>query len=118
MKSNVQNRAPPTLLPVLPPRVTLLSQTKACRPSHAAYKITYGVEEMTLVHNLRITYILVRKIRREREHERNMRKLPAPVAALSKEIMALLRSNTGIVGSNPTQSIDVCPHLCCVVLCM
>jgi hypothetical protein len=41
-------------------------------------------------------------------------------AALSKAWIVIARSNTGIVGSNPTQGIDVCVLLFCVwvVLCV
>jgi len=45
-----------------------------------------------------------------------VRKTPAPVAALSKARTVCDRSNTGIVGSNPAQGMDVCPRfsvLCC-----
>jgi hypothetical protein len=42
------------------------------------------------------------------------------VAARSKSRTVLARSNAGIVGSNPTQSMDVCVYLfcVCVVLCV
>jgi hypothetical protein len=42
------------------------------------------------------------------------------MAALSKAWTASTRSNTRIVGSNPTQGMDVCVHLTCVclVLCI
>jgi hypothetical protein len=46
--------------------------------------------------------------------------LPIPVAARSKTWTLLLRSNTGVVGSNPTRNMDVCLRLfcVCVVLCV
>jgi hypothetical protein len=42
------------------------------------------------------------------------------MAALSKALTALVCSNTGIVGSNPTQGMYVCVRLFCVyvVLCV
>jgi hypothetical protein len=45
---------------------------------------------------------------------------PITVAAGSKAWSALARSNGGIVGSNPTQGMDVCVRLFCVyvVLCV
>jgi hypothetical protein len=44
---------------------------------------------------------------------------PTTVAALSKAWIVFVRSNTEIVGSNPTQSMDVCvPLFCiCVLVC-
>jgi hypothetical protein len=44
---------------------------------------------------------------------------PITVAARSKAGNVFARSNTGIVGSNPTQGMDVCLRLfcVCVVLC-
>jgi hypothetical protein len=38
--------------------------------------------------------------------------MPSTVAALSKAWNASARSNTGIVGSNPTQGMDACLCLC------
>jgi hypothetical protein len=38
------------------------------------------------------------------------------MAALSKASTVFARSNAGIVGSNPTQGMDVCVH--CVVVCV
>jgi hypothetical protein len=38
------------------------------------------------------------------------------VAALSKAWTVFARSNTGIVGSNPTWGVDVCVRLFCVVM--
>jgi len=35
--------------------------------------------------------------------------------ARSKTCIAFYRSNTGIVGSNPTWSSDVCVHFCVVL---
>jgi hypothetical protein len=50
-----------------------------------------------------------------------MRSTPITVAARSKAWIVFTRSNTEIVGSNPTQGIDVC-IVClfcvCVVLCV
>jgi hypothetical protein len=45
---------------------------------------------------------------------------PITVAARSKASTVFARSNTGIVGSNPTRGMDVCLHLfcVCVVLCV
>jgi hypothetical protein len=43
-------------------------------------------------------------------------KLPITVAARSKAWTVFVRSNAGIVGSNPTQDIDVC--LCLFCVCM
>jgi hypothetical protein len=45
---------------------------------------------------------------------------PITVAARSKPWTFFSRSNTGIVGSNPTQGMDVCLRLFCdyVVLCV
>jgi hypothetical protein len=40
---------------------------------------------------------------------------PVPVAARSKPRTAFDRSNTGIVGSNPTRDVDLCP--CFSVFC-
>jgi hypothetical protein len=42
------------------------------------------------------------------------------VAPRSEAWTVFARSNAGIVGSNPTQSMDVCVHLfcVCVVLCV
>jgi hypothetical protein len=42
------------------------------------------------------------------------------VAAQSKALTVFARSDTGIVGSNPTQGVDVCVLLFCVcaVLCV
>jgi hypothetical protein len=43
---------------------------------------------------------------------------PVPVAAPSEALSVFDRSNTGIVRSNPTRGIDVCPRfsvLCCPV---
>jgi hypothetical protein len=44
---------------------------------------------------------------------------PITVAARSKAWNVLARSNAGIVGSNPTQDVNVCLRLfsVCVVLC-
>jgi hypothetical protein len=42
--------------------------------------------------------------------------LLVPMAARSEARTVFCRSNTGIVGSNPTQGMDVCPRfsvLCC-----
>jgi hypothetical protein len=39
---------------------------------------------------------------------------PITVAARSKAWTVFARSNTGIVGSNPTQRMDVCLRLFCV----
>jgi hypothetical protein len=46
--------------------------------------------------------------------------LPSTVAARSKAWTVFARSNTGIVGSNPTRGMDVCVRsFCvCVVLCV
>jgi hypothetical protein len=46
--------------------------------------------------------------------------VPTTVAAQSKEWTVFARSNTGIVGSNPTWGMDVCVRLfyVCVVLCV
>jgi hypothetical protein len=45
--------------------------------------------------------------------------VPTTVAAQSKAWTVFARSNTGIVGSNPTQGMVVCVRLfCCVVLCV
>jgi hypothetical protein len=44
--------------------------------------------------------------------------VPVPVAERSEERTVFGRSNTGIVGSNPTRGMDVCPRfsvLCCPV---
>jgi hypothetical protein len=45
---------------------------------------------------------------------------PITVAAQSKAWTVFARSNTGIVGSNPTQGMDVCMRLfcVCVLLCV
>jgi hypothetical protein len=45
---------------------------------------------------------------------------PVTVAALSKAWIVFARSDTGIVGSNPTQGMAVCVRLfcVCVVLCL
>jgi hypothetical protein len=45
---------------------------------------------------------------------------PITVAARSKARTSFARSNAGIVGSNPTQCMDVCVRLFCVyvVLCV
>jgi hypothetical protein len=40
--------------------------------------------------------------------------MPITVAALSNARTVFARSNSGIVGSNPTQGIDACLHLFCV----
>jgi hypothetical protein len=43
---------------------------------------------------------------------------PVPLAARSKARNVFVRSNTGIVGSNPARGTDVCPRfsvLCCPV---
>jgi hypothetical protein len=43
---------------------------------------------------------------------------PVPVAERSEARTVLGRLNTGIVGSNPTRGMDVCPRisvLCCPV---
>jgi hypothetical protein len=40
--------------------------------------------------------------------------LPITVAALSRASTDFARSDTGIVGSNPTRGMDVCVHLFCV----
>jgi hypothetical protein len=44
---------------------------------------------------------------------------PITMAARSKAWTVFVRSNTTIVGSNPTQGMDICVRLCCVcvVLC-
>jgi hypothetical protein len=46
--------------------------------------------------------------------------VPIPVAAWSKALIIFAPSNAGIVGSNPTQDMDVCVRLFCgyVVLCV
>jgi hypothetical protein len=48
--------------------------------------------------------------------------MPVTVAEKPKECTAFARSEAGIVGSNPTQGMDVwcvCPFFCvCVVLCL
>jgi hypothetical protein len=45
--------------------------------------------------------------------------LPIKVAAGSEAWTVFARSNTGIVGSNPTWGMDICVHLFCyVVLCV
>jgi hypothetical protein len=46
--------------------------------------------------------------------------LPISVAARAKAWTVFARSNTGIVGSNPTQGMDACVRLLCVcvVLCI
>jgi hypothetical protein len=51
---------------------------------------------------------------------RHMNKEPITVIARSKACNVFARSNTGIVGSNPTQGMDVCVLLffVCVVLCV
>jgi hypothetical protein len=44
--------------------------------------------------------------------------LPVPMAERSKAPTVFGRSNTGIMGSNPTRGMDVCPRfsmLCCPV---
>jgi len=41
--------------------------------------------------------------------------MPVPVAAQSEARTIFGRSNTGIVGLNPTRGMDVCPR--CVFLC-
>jgi hypothetical protein len=50
-----------------------------------------------------------------------LKNISAPVteAARSKAQNVFVRSNTGIVGSNPTQGMDVCPDFSrvCVLLC-
>jgi hypothetical protein len=45
---------------------------------------------------------------------------PVTVAARSKAWNVFTRSDAGIVGSNPTQVMDVCVHLfcVCVALCL
>jgi hypothetical protein len=45
--------------------------------------------------------------------------IPVTVAARSNALNVFVRSNTGIVGSNPTRGMDVCPRFfcVCVVLC-
>jgi hypothetical protein len=45
---------------------------------------------------------------------------PITVTAPSKSWTVFARSNTGVVGSNPTQGMDVCVRLFCVyvVLCI
>jgi hypothetical protein len=43
---------------------------------------------------------------------------PITVAARYKACTVFARSNTGIMGSNPTHGIDVCVRLVCVVLCI
>jgi hypothetical protein len=40
--------------------------------------------------------------------------VPSTVAARSKALNVLVRSNAGIVGLNPTRGIDVCVRLFCV----
>jgi hypothetical protein len=45
-------------------------------------------------------------------------KMPIAVAALSKVRTVFVRSNAGIVGSNPTQGMDVCVRLFCVCVVM
>jgi hypothetical protein len=40
--------------------------------------------------------------------------LPITVAAVSKARTVFARSNAGIVGSNPTQGMDVCVRVFCV----
>jgi len=45
-------------------------------------------------------------------------KEPVPMAELSEARIVFGRSKTGIVGSNPTRGMDVCPRfsvLCCPV---
>jgi hypothetical protein len=46
--------------------------------------------------------------------------LPIAAASQSKARIFLARSNTGVVGSNPTGGMDVCVRLfcVCVVLCL
>jgi hypothetical protein len=46
--------------------------------------------------------------------------MPITVAARSKALIVFARLNAVIVGSNPTQDMDVCLHLfcVCVVLCV
>jgi hypothetical protein len=44
--------------------------------------------------------------------------LPITVAAWSKAWTLFARSNTGIVGSNPTRGLDVCVHSMFVLLCV
>jgi hypothetical protein len=41
---------------------------------------------------------------------------PITVAARSKTRTVFARSNTGVVGSNPTRGMDVCVRLFCVCL--
>jgi hypothetical protein len=43
---------------------------------------------------------------------------PITVTALSKAENVFTRSNTGIVGSNPIQGMDVCPRFCFVLSCV
>jgi len=43
--------------------------------------------------------------------------VPIPVAARSKVHMVSDGSVTEIVGSNPAQGIDICPHVVCVCMC-
>jgi hypothetical protein len=45
---------------------------------------------------------------------------PIKMATLSTAWTIFARSNTGIVGSNPTQSMDICVRLffICIVLCV
>jgi hypothetical protein len=49
-----------------------------------------------------------------------MKQLPITVAARSKTWTVSAHSDAGIVGSNPTQGMDVCVRLICVcvVLCL
>jgi hypothetical protein len=44
--------------------------------------------------------------------------VPIAVATRSKVLTIFARSNTGIVGSNPTQGMDVCLRLFCVLSCV
>jgi hypothetical protein len=50
----------------------------------------------------------------------SLHQTPITVAALSKAWTVFARSNAGIVGSNPTQGMDVCVWVYCVyvVLCV
>jgi hypothetical protein len=43
----------------------------------------------------------------------NIFSLAIILAALSKAGIVFVRSNAGIVGSNPTQGVDVCMRLLC-----
>jgi hypothetical protein len=75
-------------------------------------------------------YILLRRVHKNiyfifpstQQFIKSTRDLPVTVPARSKAWIVFARSDAGIVGSNPTQGMDVwCVYafiLCCVVLCL